>query len=70
MAQPRERRVDQSLELRYERFFEIREVDVVEHVRPVAKLLVEPGARLVERGARLGRETLRRGHGGDSLQER
>ena len=62
--------MNQILELRYERLFEICEVDVVEQVCPVAKLLLEHGARLVERVASLRRKTLRRGRDGDSLQER
>ena len=49
--------MNQILELRYERLFEICEVDVVEQVCPVAKLLLERGTRLVERISSLGRET-------------
>jgi hypothetical protein len=57
VAKPRERRVNQIFELRNERLFETSEVDVVEQVCPVAKLLRERGTRLVERVSSLGRET-------------
>ena len=49
--------MNQIFELRNERLFENSEVDVVEQVCPVAKLLLERGTRLVERVSSLGRET-------------
>ena len=49
--------MNQIFELRNERLFETSEVDVVEQVGPVAKLLLERGTRLVERVSSLGRET-------------